>query len=70
MLVLTRQTDGKTDKSKITIATPTGDEVEISLFGQDSKEQVKVGIVAPKSYTVLRNELRKNDARGLQKPLD
>jgi carbon storage regulator CsrA len=55
MLVLTRKA-GTTDKSKITITTPSGDEIIIAILGSGGGD-VKVGIEAPKIYKVVRNEL-------------
>jgi sRNA-binding carbon storage regulator CsrA len=68
MLVLTRNTDGNTDKSKVTITAPNGDVIEISLFDGRGNSQIKIGLDAPQSYKMVRNELL-ND-RGAKKPLD
>lgn len=66
MLVLTRKV-GTTDRAKITITTPSGDEITIAILGGAGRD-VKVGIEAPKKYKVVRNELL--DINRVQKPSD
>jgi carbon storage regulator CsrA len=52
MLVLTRKQD-----ESITIRTPEGNLIKISICRIDANYKVRVGLEAPKEYKITRTEL-------------
>jgi sRNA-binding carbon storage regulator CsrA len=58
MLIVTRK-----EGESIVVYAPDGTEIEIKCYGNTSARQTRIGVGAPKSWTILRV-----DARGEIEP--